>query len=244
MFTKKSIIVMSIIISVLIVFIAGLLIWRNYPSHPGLINQIGKNGNNAASTSESSIEAGKKATGNLIEEAKKLAEQNGPGNIAQVINVDRTNSDGTKTPDQAVVVAPQSNPISVTTGEVLTRDGTEVAKAGTRAGDFNAPIQSAPIDASKLPASAVKLVINSNSVSPAEFTVNAGQAVVLSITAASSPEVFRFESSLLAAVAVGLEKGQTLMIDFNAPTVAGDYIFYSDFASHRQMGVVGKMVVK
>ncbi len=171
---------MSVIIGVLVVFIAGLFIWKNF-SAPKTITKNPP----AAQTGQApatSIEAGKQATQKLIEETKNLASTPAAGNIAKVITVNRDNGDGTTTPEQAVVVAPQSNPISEKTGEVLTRDGSETAANGTRAGDANAPLQSAPIDASKLPASAIKLTINPDSIVPAEFTVSAGQAVVLSVT--------------------------------------------------------------
>ncbi|MDD4902579.1 MAG: hypothetical protein PHE24_05605 [Patescibacteria group bacterium] len=242
MFSKKSISIMLIIIGVLVVFIAGLLLWRNY-----FAAKMAAQNPPGAQTGEappSSIEAGKKATEKLIEETKNLAAAPGAGNIAQVITVNRVNGDGTKTPEQAVVVAPQSNPISETTGEVLTRDGSAAVANGTRAGDADAPLQSAPIDAGKLPPSSIKLVINPDSIIPAEFTVSAGQAVVLSVNAASSVEIFKFDSPLLAAVAMGLEPRQTLVINFNAPTIIGEYVFYSDFAGHRQFGAVGKMIVQ
>lgn len=146
--------------------------------------------------------------------------------------------------EKAVVVAPQSNPISEKTGEVLTRDGSAVAATGTRAGDANAPLQSAPIDPNKLPASAIKITINPESIVPATFTVSPGQAIVLSVTAASSVEVFKFDDLSLSAVAMGLMPRQTLAISFNAPTKIGEYAFYSDFSGHRQSGAVGKMIVK
>jgi hypothetical protein len=241
MFTKKTIIIMSAIIVALLIFIVGILFWKTSPANiannltpPVITEEIPK----------SSIEAGKEKTQNLIEEAKKLAAGIGPGKIAQEITVNRTDVASGTVAEKAVVVAPQSNPISEKTGEVLTRDGTEVAKTGIQAGDANAPLQSAPIDPSKLPASAIKITINPESIVPATFTVSPGQVVVLSVTAASSVEVFKFDDPSLSAVAMGLMPRQTLAINFNAPAKLGEYTFYSDFSGHRQTGAVGKMIVK
>jgi len=242
MFTKKTIIIMSAVIAVLLIFIAGLLFWKTSPVN--IVNNQIPPPVVTEETPKSSIEAGKEKTQNLVEETKKLAVSSEPGKIAQEITVQRIDASGEAIAEKAVVVAPQSNPISEETGEVLTRDGTAAAKAGTRAGDANAPLQSAPIDASKLPASAIKITINPDSIVPATFTVSPGQAIVLSVTAASSVEVFKFDDQSLSAVAMGLMPRQTLAINFNAPTKTGEYTFYSDFSGHRQTGAVGKMIVK
>jgi cytoskeletal protein RodZ len=242
MFSKKSSIFMLIVIGVALAFIAGLLLWKNYSTKTLLPNQPAANNNREAP--KSSIEAGKEKTHDLIEETKKLATGTDAGKIAQVIEVNRTNGVGATSTEEAIVVAPQSNPISVKTGEVLISNGTRAANNSARAGDADAPVQSAPIDSSKLPASAINIIINPDSIIPATFTVNAGQAVVLSVTAASSVEVFKFDDPLLAAVAMGLMPRETLAINFNAPTKTGEYSFYSDFDGHRQIGAVGKMIVK
>jgi len=243
MFSKKTIVIMSAVIVVLLIFIGGIFVWQKYFVSVLVKNQPVANNNQEAMAA--SIAAGAQKTQDLINQAKQLASVNKPDNIAQVITVKRTDvASGTVT-EQAVVVAPHSNPISEKSGEVLTVDGSTVAKAGTRAGDSNAILQSAPIDSSKLPTDAIKLIMNPTSIIPAEFTVSVGQVVVLSATAAaSSMDILKFDDPSLSAVAIGLMPHQTLEITFNAPTKPGEYTFYSDFANHRQYGAVGKMIVK
>lgn len=242
MFTKKNIIIMSAAIGVLILFIAGLLIWKNYSRPVDLKNVPAANIEGAPA---SSLEKGKQETKNLIDEVKQLADGNDPDKIAEVITVTRVDKNGSTTEEQAVVVAPQSNPISAETGEVLTRDGKKASDSATVDGKRTGPLQSAAItDPSKLPEGTVKLIITPTGFSPSEFTVNAGQAVALSVTAQNSIEVFKFDSPLLSGVAIGLVPNETRAITFNAPVEIGEYPFYSDFGGHRQMGIAGKMIVK
>jgi uncharacterized cupredoxin-like copper-binding protein len=228
MFGKRGIKIMVIVISALLLFIAVLLFWKNLSmSVLPLVNiQIGQ-------TSKNSLKAGKEATKGFIEETKK-------DKTAQIIVVNK--KDGSS--EEVLIVAPQSNPISVATGEVLTRDGSKAANNMARPGDVDAPLQSAPVDVNKLPDGTIKLVVTPISINPAEFTVKAGQAVVLAVTAAGSVEIFKFDDASLTAVVVGLEPRQTRVITFNAPNKPGEYVFYSDFAGHRSAGAVGKMKIK
>lgn len=230
------------VIVVLLIFIGGVFVWQKY-----FVSVLVKNQpvvNNNQETIAASIAAGAQKTQELIDQAKQLAASNEAGKIAQVVTIKRTDVASGTVAEQAVMVAPQSNPISEKTGQVLTSNGTAAANNNARPGDANGPGQSAPIDPSKLPAGAVKLTVTPNSITPAEFTVNAGQAVVLSVTTANSPEIFKFDDPSLSAVAMGLIPRQTLEINFNAPTKFGEYIFYSDFNNHRADGAVGKMIVK
>jgi hypothetical protein len=243
MFTKKFIIIMSAAIGLLLIFIAGLLLWKNFSTPKSAIQSSGKIVE-VDEAPQSSIEAGQSTTEDIIKETKKLAAGNDLDKIAQVITVTRTDGNGSSTQEQAVIVAPQSNPISIETGEVLTRDGTAAANESGRSGDPNTTLQSAPIDPNKLPAGSIKLSITPTAITPAEFTVKAGQLVVLAISSGASIEVFKFDSPALSAVAVGLEPHQTLAINFNAPLKIGEYVFYSDFAGHRRAGAIGKMIVE
>jgi cytoskeletal protein RodZ len=236
MFSKKNNIIMIIAIGILLIFIVGLLFWKNLSMM--ILPQTNIQTNE---TSETSLETGKEATKNLIEETKKLANGTDKDKIAKVITIDHA---GSSSSEEMIVVAPQSNPISVATGGVMTRNGSEAAKNDTRPGDTDAPLQSAPVDVNKLPASTIKLTIGSSSISPAEFTVSAGQAVSLAVTTGNSIEIFKFDDPVLKAVVIGLEPQQTRVITFNAPTKLGEYVFYSDFAGHRNSGVTGKMIVK
>jgi hypothetical protein len=234
MFSKKSITIMIIIIGCLLIFIAGLLLWNNfYASVPrGNVNVQGDQ------TLEESLKAGQEATKKLIEETKDLAGGTDKNKVVQFVGANKNSG------VEVVIVAPQSNPIAVATGKVLTRDGSKETDNSARPGDINAPLESAPVDVNKLPSDTVKLSITPLAITPAEFTVNAGQAVSIAVTAVDSVEVFKFEDSSLLAIAVGLEPKQTRVITFNAPVKLGEYVFYSDFSSHRQNGAVGKMIVK
>lgn len=145
-----------------------------------------------------------------------------------------------------VVVSPGTSGINVETGKVITATGEAVAN-DVQAGSQEAPQSSFPIDAADLPKSTIKLAVTSNSFTPAEFTVNRGQAVNLAVTNANEStfsEVFRFDDESLKGVVLGLAKGETRSITFNAPDKAGEYTFYSDMFNHRDQGAVGKMIVK
>lgn len=242
MFTKKTIIIMSIAIGVLLIFIAGLLIWKNYFS-----SETAPENTPAAeieSVPASSLEKGKQETKNLVDEIKQLADGKDPDKIAQIITVTRTDKNGSSTDEQAAVVAPLSNPISMETGEVLTRDGGANAKEGARPGDSDGVVQSGSIDPTKLPESTIKINVLSTAITPAEFSVSPGQAVSLAVTAVDTLEVFRFASPELSAVAAGIKAGGTIVLTFNAPLKVGEYIYYSDYLDHRAQGAVGKMIVK
>lgn len=149
-------------------------------------------------------------------------------------------------PIKMVVVAPGTSGINIETGKVINEYGTELSNdAG--AGSQSAPQSSFPIDGTSIPKSAITLDVTSSSFSPAEFTVNRGQAVNLAVTNVNETtfsEVFRFDDPSLAAVVIGLAKGETRSITFNAPDKAGEYVFYSSMFDHRAQGAEGKMIVK
>jgi len=145
-----------------------------------------------------------------------------------------------------VVVSPGTSGINVETGKVITATGDAVVN-DARPGSQEAPQSSFPVDVAELPKSAIKLEVTSNSFTPNEFTVNRGQAVNLAVTNVNTStfsEVFRFDDPSLEAVVLGLAKGETRSITFNAPDKAGEYTFYSDMFDHRAQGAVGKMIVK
>lgn len=103
--------------------------------------------------------------------------------------------------------------------------------------------QSNPVPTNNIPTKAVKLTVTTAGFSPSSFTVGAGKSVTLSITAGDSKtHVFVFDSTLLSAVAVGVGPGETRLITFNAPKVAGTYKFHSNVPG--QSGEKGVMIVK
>jgi len=147
---------------------------------------------------------------------------------------------------KVVTVAPGTNPIDVSTGKVITEAGKVVNNAAAPASP-EAPQQSFPMKVEEAPKSAVKLKVTSNSFTPNTFTVNRGQVVnlvVSNVNETTFSEVFRFDEPSLSAVVLGLAKGETKSISFNAPSKAGEYAFYSSMFDHRAQGAVGKMIVK
>lgn len=147
---------------------------------------------------------------------------------------------------KVVVVAPGTSAIDVETGTVVTQQG-EAVKNDAIPATGDAPQSSFPMDPEDAPKSAIKLEVTSSSFTPNEFTVNRGQAVSLvisNVNESTFSEVFRFDDPSLGGVVVGLAKGETKSITFNAPTAAGEYTFYSSMFDHRDLGAVGKMIVK
>ncbi len=150
---------------------------------------------------------------------------------------------GTQTAS-GTVAAPGASPVT-NNGEVLAPSG-EVANNSAVPGSTSAPSQSAPVASSSIPASAIKLnVSTAGGFVPSTFTVKAGAAVTLSLTATDDQtHVLRFDDSSLQAVAIGIGPGMTRVITFNAPTTAGTYSFHDDVPGHTAAGVVGKMIVQ
>ena len=189
------------------------------------------------------------ATSALIEE---VAEKN-EGNVQTIAlpsTATTTNENGEVVPVveemKVVVVAPGTSGIDVDSGKVVKADGTTVNNAA-QAATGDAPQSSFPISKEDLPSSTIKLDVTSSSFTPKEFTVKKGQAVSLAVTNVNTStfsEVFRFDDPDLSGVVIGLAKGETKSITFNAPTKAGEYTFYSSMFDHREQGAVGKMIVQ
>jgi hypothetical protein len=151
---------------------------------------------------------------------------------------------------QTVTIAAGTSGIDIERGKVVTQTG-EDTDTGTRAGTGNAPRASFPIDnPDDLPQSTTRLEISSSSITPNEFTVRPGQLVNLAVTnindqfGSTLSEVFRFDDPTLEAIVLGLAKGQTKSISFNAPNTPGEYVFFSSQFNHRAQGAEGKMIVQ
>lgn len=173
------------------------------------------------------------------------------GAVVETINITPTTAEGeasaSTTAIRAIAVSPGTSLINLDSGQVITSSG-EAVDNDAMPTTQNAPSESYPItDTSALPQSTIKLEVTSTSFTPKEFTVNRGQVVSLAISNVNEStfsEVFRFDDPSLSAVAVGLAKGETKSISFNAPTTAGSYTFYSSMFDHRDTGAVGTMIVK
>jgi plastocyanin len=243
-------------ITVLAVVVVGLIIWA-YMSQSGSNSSImGNKTNNVADIPEAMLEdqtpEAAQATQELINDLITEGGQEMQTIQASVAGADVVGENGEIIPSaeikeiKTVVVSPGTSGINVETGQVVTKTG-EIAANDVRAGSQEAPQSSFPIDVAELPKSTIKLAVTSNSFTPAEFTVNRGQAVNLAVTNANETtfsEVFRFDDESLKGVVLGLAKGETRSITFNAPSQAGEYTFYSDMFNHRAQGAVGKMIVK
>ncbi len=182
--------------------------------------------------------AAAKATQQLIDEATKKD----AGKVTSITVMGATSTKEIK----VVTVTPGTSAVDVNSGKVVTSEGVAVDNAA-RPSSKEAPHESYPITKTEVPTSAIKLDVTSSSFTPKEFTVSAGQTVSLAVSNVNKTtfsEVFRFDDPSLSAVVVGLAKGETKTITFNAPTKAGKYTFYSSMFNHRALGAVGTMTVK
>lgn len=106
-----------------------------------------------------------------------------------------------------------------------------------------APKQSNPISEDVSIPDSVKIEMTRDGLTPQEFTVRAGKAVTLVITAKDeNTHVFKFRDASLQGVAVGVGPGETRSITFNAPSEKGNYEYYCDVPNHA--AEIGKMTVK
>jgi len=187
-----------------------------------------------------------KATQGLINEVETKADE-ASGNLKTISVAETVGTTTVVKEIQAVVVAPGTSAIDTEKGKVVTESG-QVANNQAQAGSQDAPQQSFPIAKKEdLPKSTIKLDVTSSSFTPNTFTVNRGQVVSLAVSNVNTTtfsEIFRFDDPALAAVVLGLAKGETKTITFNAPAKAGEYPFYSSMFDHRAQGAVGKMIVK
>jgi len=148
---------------------------------------------------------------------------------------------------QAIEIAPGNSLVDIKTGAVIKSDGEKVDNTA-RPASQEAPSQSFPLSSTDvLPQSTIKLDVTSSSFTPNTFTVKKGQVVTLAVSNVNETtfsEIFRFDDPSLAGVVIGLSKGETKSIVFNAPNTAGEYTFYSSMFNHRDLGAVGKMIVQ
>jgi len=235
------------IVVVIVLLIIGLIIFLS--NRQEQINQTGKASVSQevpADMAKLQSEEAAEATQQLIDETISDSNQE-----PQVIKISEISGEGdlattTVKEIKVVVVAPGTSAIDTNTGTVVTPAGQAVSN-DAQAGTGSAPQQSFPMKAEDLPKSTIKLDVVSSGFTPKEFTVKPGQAVSLAVSNVNEStfsEVFRFDDPSLSAVVLGLAKGETKTITFNAPTKAGEYTFFSDMFDHRAQGAVGKMIVK
>lgn len=260
--TKKKIIIIAVVV---VLALALLIVLTKKPgTKPSEGEQTTQSGNEnvPAEMLENQSEEAAEETQKLINEI--IDEQGGLEN-AEIISIGGSSesemltgevdengepiSTTTETvaPIQAIEIVSGSSLVNIKTGEVIKDDGEKVDNAAKPASQ-DAPAQSFPMTSTEdLPSTAIKLEVTSNSFTPNTFTVKRGQVVTLAVTNVNTTtfsEVFRFDDESLKAVVIGLAKGQTKSIVFNAPTTAGEYTFYSSMFNHREMGAEGKMIVE
>ncbi|MFA6514622.1 MAG: cupredoxin domain-containing protein [Patescibacteria group bacterium] len=106
-----------------------------------------------------------------------------------------------------------------------------------------APLQSEVTTESAIPEGAIKIIGTETGFEPKEFTVKAGEKIVLALTAkGASPVVLTFYNSNMPPVSIGCGPGETRWVTLTAPTTAGEYIFKNDMIGHSNE--TGKMIVK
>jgi plastocyanin len=240
---RKMVILALFLVVALIIALAAFSILHGFSTPK---DDNGKNNNEQVGGDKLSSEDIDKETKKLIEEVKKASKESvTTSDEKQVVGQVVTFTNGEKV-EEAVVVAPNSNPISVDTGKVLTHDGLKSANnAASYVGDSDAPLQSDPIrDVSALPSNVIKINANPDSMTPNRIEVRPGQAVALVVTSGASPIIFKFDDPSLSAVAMGLRPQETREITFNAPSNPGNYLFFSDYPGHRAAGSEGVMIVK
>jgi plastocyanin len=233
------------VVIVLLIGAVTALVWGG----SSLSKKVIFGGNNVPETMQKTLsEEAAKETQKIINDTKELIDS---GEVAlseekidelapEIVSIPVAGSTSTV---EGIILARGSSIVSTETGKVVNSEGKEMDNSAIP-GTTNAPKQSYMIDPNKVPESSVKLVMSPNSITPSEFRVKAGQVVFLVLSSGETVDIFKFESPLLNAVAVGLSRNETRSITFNAPLEKGEYVFYSDFKNYRSLGAVGKMIVE
>jgi plastocyanin len=164
--------------------------------------------------------------------------------------IDKANRDAASREEARVSLFKDAR-MEATGANKITSDGVVITPTGEQVltnvaqGSILAPIQTGPLVKEELASNAINLDAGSNSFSPSEFTVKAGEPVTLAITSIDdSVHSLVFEDSSLQAVVLGVLAGETKAITFNAPSVKGEYNFYSAVEGHKEAGETGKMIVE
>ena len=85
----------------------------------------------------------------------------------------------------------------------------------------------------------IQLNVSRQEIVPPEFTVKAGQPVILKVSAVDQwTHILVFDGNL-SGLTIGLNGGENKVLVFNAPEKAGEYPFHDDI-----FGVAGKMIVQ
>lgn len=144
----------------------------------------------------------------------------------------------------AVTVAPGADLVT-TEGKVVNQEGKEV-RTDVAYNSPEAPHQTQALSEEELAVITddIELSLSADGFSPNEFTVNAGDAVTLTLTGSEdSSHVLAFAGARMSGVFINTRPGETRSVTFNAPE-AGSYTFFCDFPGHRGRGEEGTMIVR
>lgn len=246
---KKSFKIIGIIAAVVLIAIAVIIYLVPKPETPSGVVEKNLGEGEVGVTSNMLDNQTKEAAEETTKLINDVIGDTGTSSV-KTITINTSEGDGTgsttATEIKAVTVVSGASAIDINSGQVINESG-EVVDNAAEAASQSAPSQSYPISEAEAPASSIKLKVTSTSFTPNSFTVNRGQAISLVVTNTNEStfsEVFRFDDPSLSGVVIGLAKGETKSIVFNAPNKAGEYVFYSSMFDHRAQGAVGKMIVK
>jgi len=136
----------------------------------------------------------------------------------------------------ATVVVPGTSPIK---DGIVLNSLNQPAKNDAPEYSAEAPQLSKTMPADKLPKDGIQLNVSRQEIVPPEFTVKAGQPVILKVSAVDQwTHILVFDGNL-SGLTIGLNGGENKVLVFNAPEKAGEYPFHDDI-----FGVAGKMIVQ
>lgn len=243
----KNWIISAVVLAVLAVGVLFIL-----DSKKG-INIIPQQGGEPSETMlENQSKEAAQATQALINEAKdKLPEQESPSGTdgTEDINNPATGPDAAGQPQEdqpaeTVEVIRNTSPINVETGEVVNDAGDKVDTSEDAAIEDAAKVSGA-ISEEDLPESGIKLRMYIDKIEPAQFTVQAGQAINLAVIGMDDHfHSFNFKDDELGGMFMSVVQGEVRSITFNVPDKPGEYEFYDAMNNYEQRGANGIMIVQ
>lgn len=183
-------------------------------------------------------------------QGQKMANQNNNQNSNQASNETASSTPEpekvmpiAEIPKETRVEAPNANPITKD-NKVINMQG-QVTRNDVAQTSVLAPSETGPLKAEQVAPTAIKLTISAAGYNPKEINVKAGAPITIAVTSTDKyAHSFVFEDASLSAIGVGVYGGETRAVTFNAPTKAGEYVFYCNVGNHRDRGEVGKLIVK
>lgn len=116
----------------------------------------------------------------------------------------------------------------------MTKPSTKSPGPMTNAANLNSSSQEQP---------AAVLTLDDSSFAPNTFTVNASQTIKVKLdNTGTATHVFAFTT--LDFSSGPIEPGQSTVVTFTTPSKAGTYEFYCSQPGHKDLGLVGTMVVQ